>query len=195
MSIGEENILFSEGAIARRVEELADQITAAPLRPEIAVPILAGAFVFAADLLRALARRKLVLPLEFIRLCSYRENSTAGEIKVLNPPSEAVKDRRVLVIDGVLDSGATLLRARELLQDAGARSIVTAVAVAKNHPRRTIEADYTGFETGPEFLYGYGMDFAGSGRGLPQIRIAHGKLKRRVFVNAAIFDSKKIVLE
>jgi hypoxanthine phosphoribosyltransferase len=175
VTVGEEQILFSEGAITRRVEELADQIASAPLRPEIAVPILAGAFVFAADLLRALALRKLVFPIEFIWLHSYREAENPGEVKILTAPSEAVKGKNVLVIDGVLDSGATLAKARELLVDAGARSIVAAVAVAKNHPRRVIEADYVGFEAGPEFLYGYGMDRAGSGRGLPDIRITRDK--------------------
>jgi len=175
VSVGEEKILFSDGAIARRVEELADQIVSAPLRPEIAVPILVGAFVFAADLLRALALRKLAVPIEFIRLYSTGEAEIRGQVKVLIGPSEAVKDKRVLVIDGVLDSGATLAKARELLFDAGARSIVAAVAVVKKHPNRVIEADHVGFEAGPEFLYGYGMDRAGSGRGLPDIRITRGK--------------------
>jgi hypoxanthine phosphoribosyltransferase len=173
--VGKEKILFSDGAITRRVEELADEIAAAPLKPEIAVAILAGAFVFAADLLRALALRKLALPVEFIRLCSVGETGRRGEVKVLIGPSEIVKDKHVLVIDGVLDSGATLAKARELLNGAGAGSIKTAVAVAKHHPNRVIEADYVGFEAGPEFLYGYGMDRAGSGRGLPDIRITWGK--------------------
>jgi hypoxanthine phosphoribosyltransferase len=175
VTFGEEVILFSDGAIARRVEALADQIASVPRRPEIAVPVLAGAFVFAADLLRALALRKVALPIEFIRLCSYDEAGPSGEVKIRVGPSESVKDKHVLVIDGVLDSGATLAKAREILFDAGARSIIAAVAVAKNHPNRLIEADYVGFEAGPEFLYGYGMDCAGNERGLPDIRIARSK--------------------
>ena len=172
MTIEKEKILFSENLIARRVGELADAIASAQIRPEIAVPILLGGFVFAADLLRALATRELTLPIEFIRLGSYNNASApSGEVSVRIGPSDAVRNKNVLLIDGVLDSGATLAKASEILRDAGARSIMVAVAVAKKHPSRSIEADYVGFETGPEFLYGYGMDRAGVGRGLPDIRI------------------------
>ena len=172
MTVKDETILFSENAIARRVEELADRIAEAPFKPEIAVPILLGAFVFAADLLRALAIRKVALPVEFIRLASYDEAGVSGELAIRSGPSEAVRNKNVLLIDGVLDSGATLAKARELLRDAGARSIAIAVAVAKAYPGRSVEADYVGFEAGPEFLYGYGMDRAGHGRDLPDIRLA-----------------------
>jgi hypoxanthine phosphoribosyltransferase len=175
----EEIILFSESAIARRVEELADRIAAAQSSPEIAVPILLGGFVFAADLLRALAIRELALRVEFIRLASYNDEGVAsGEVAIRIGPSDAVKNKAVLLIDGVLDSGATLVSASEILRDAGACSIMTAVAVAKKHPGRSIEADYVGFEAGPDFLYGYGMDRAGFGRGLPDIRIARGVRSR-----------------
>ncbi len=172
MTGGQEKTLFSQSAIAHRVEELADEIVSAPLRPEIAVPILAGAFVFAADLLRALADRELELAMEFIRLRAYGQAETPHRVEVLAGPSEAVKDKNVLVIDGVLDTGATLSKARELLLAAGARSVAAAVAVAKRQPRRVIEADYVGFEAGPNFIYGYGMDRAGRGRALPEIRVA-----------------------
>lgn len=172
MTVEEEASLFSESAIALRVGELADRIAAARPEPEIAIPILLGGFVFAADLLRALAIRKLVIPAEFIRLASYDDAGVAGEVEILNGPGEAVKGKHALLIDGVLDSGATLIRALETLRVAGARSVVTAVAVAKKRSGRLIEADYVGFESGPEFLYGYGMDYAGFGRGLPDIRIA-----------------------
>jgi hypoxanthine phosphoribosyltransferase len=173
VTIEGETILLSESAIAQRVGELADRIASAQTKPEIAVPVLLGGFVFAADLLRALAMREVALQVEFIRLVSYNAaGGASGEAAVRIGPSEAVRNKHVLLIDGVLDSGATLAKAREMLCDAGARSIITAVAVAKKHSGRSIEADYAGFEAGPEFLYGYGMDRAGFGRGLPDIRIA-----------------------
>nr|TFG55275.1 MAG: hypoxanthine phosphoribosyltransferase [Hyphomicrobiales bacterium] len=167
-----ETILFSRKAIAQRVEELAEEIASAPCNPEVAVPILAGAFVFAADLLRALAAKHIALPIEFVWLRSYDEAQTPQNVEILRGPDKAVSDKSVLVIDGVLDSGATLAAARELLFAAGVRSINSVVAVAKNNPLRIIEADYVGFNSGPEFIYGYGMDYAGSGRGLAEIRIA-----------------------
>ena len=126
-------ILFSEREIAARVEDLAREIVAR--KPEIAVPILVGAFVFAADLLRALARLGLSLPMEFLWLRSYDGKSAQGAVSVIAGPSEAVRGKSVLLIDGVLDSGATIVKARALLKDAGAASVLTAVAVDKLRAR------------------------------------------------------------
>lgn len=167
---GRETILISEERIAQRVDELAIEIAALAVKPDIAIPILAGAFVFAADLLRALARKGLILPVAFIWMQSYGGAETQGEVETLvSPPNLTGRD--VLLIDGVLDSGRTLAHARTLILRANAGSIVSAVAVAKAHPQRSIEADFAGFNLGREFLYGYGMDRGGMGRGLPDIRI------------------------
>ena len=166
-----ERKLFSEAAIAKAVGKLARKIAKAPLHPEIAVPVLAGAFVFAADLMRALAREGLNLETEFIWLRSYGRSEDPGDIMVLKAPSEIVRGRTVLLIDGVLDSGATLARAKELLEEEGAAAIITAVAVDKEYPGRRLRADYAMFSAGPEFLFGYGMDHVGASRGLPEIRV------------------------
>jgi hypoxanthine phosphoribosyltransferase len=140
------------------------------LKPEIAVPVLAGAFVFAADLLRALAKEGLDLPTEFVWLRSYGTNETPGDVMVLKGPGEIVRTRNVLLIDGVLESGATLARAKMLLEEAGAASVQSVVAVRKPYSAPAFRPDHIGFEAGEEFLYGYGMDRAGLSRGLPDIR-------------------------
>ena len=166
-----EHILFSEKEIARRVKRVARDIARGPLLPEIAVPILAGAFVFAADLLRGLAREKLDLEMEFIWLRSYGRSEKPGDVMVLKAPTDIVRGRTVLLIDGVLDRGVTLACARELLEEAGAAAVVSAVAVVKSYPRPLFTADHALFTAGEEFLYGYGMDRSGLGRSLPDIRI------------------------
>ncbi len=172
MSAGErEVVLYTEREIARRVKAIARAIASASLKPEIAVPVLTGAFVFAADLLRALAREGLDLPVEFVWLRAYGPNEAPGDVLVLKAPGEIVRGRTVLLIDGVLDSGATLARAKELLDEVGVAAILSAVIVAKPHPRPLAKADYLGFESGPEFIFGYGMDRAGYGRGIPDIRV------------------------
>jgi hypoxanthine phosphoribosyltransferase len=163
--------LFKEAEIAKGVRKLARRIANAPLRPEIAVPVLAGAFVFAADLMRALAREGLDLETEFVWLRSYGRSENPDDVMVLKAPSEIVRGRTVLLIDGVLDSGATLMRAKELLEEEGAAAVITAVAVEKEYPGRRFRADHAMFSAGTEFLFGYGMDKAGRGRGLPDIRI------------------------
>ena len=166
--------LFSQARIARRVKAVAREIAQGPLRPEIAVPILAGAFVFAADLLRALANEGLDLETEFIWLRSYGRAETPGEVTVLKRPTEIVRSRTILLIDGVLDRGLTLARAKEMLEEAGAASVLSAVAVVKSHPQPLFKADHALFSAGEEFLFGYGMDRAGLGRGTPDIRVKRG---------------------
>ena len=160
-------ILFSEREIAARVEDLAREIVAR--KPEIAVPILVGSFVFAADLLRALARLGLSLPMELLWLRSYDGKSAQGAVSVIAGPSAAVRGKSVLLIDGVLDSGATIAKARALLKDAGAASVLTAVAVDKLRGDAAAHADFALFHGVTEFIAGYGMDHNGAERGLPDI--------------------------
>jgi hypoxanthine phosphoribosyltransferase len=167
---GRERILYSEAEIAQRIKAAARKIARAPLRPEVAVPILAGAFVFAADMLRALAREGLHLETEFIWLRSYGRFERPGDIMVLKGPTEAVRGRTILLIDGVLESGGTLARAKDLLREAGSAAVISVVAVKKPYAKPLSDADHVLFAAGTDFIYGYGMDRAGTGRGLPDIR-------------------------
>jgi hypoxanthine phosphoribosyltransferase len=166
-----ERTIFTEVEIAQRIKTIARHIAERPNRPQIAVPILAGAFVFAADLLRALSREGLQLATEFIWLRSYGSSEHAGELQVLRGPGDVVCGRNVLLIDGVLDHGRTMAKAKRLLEEAGAAEIVSVVAVVKSVAQPRFIPDYALFSAGSEFLYGYGMDAAGHGRELPDIRI------------------------
>ena len=161
--------MFSEAQIRERVEALAGQIAAAPLKPDLALPILSGSFVFAADLLRALARHGLILPMEFIWLRSYGAARAGGEIAVLIGPPDSVHGKAALLIDGALDGGHTLAKARDLLLERGAATVRTAVAVDKGRADAVLKADYAAFTGVADFIVGYGMDDAGEGRGLPYI--------------------------
>src|SRR5215813_9136450 len=81
-----EAILFSQSEIALRITALARDIVRAPRRPEVAVPVLMGAFVFASDLLRALACEGLDLETDFLWLRSYGLSEKPSDVKVLKPP-------------------------------------------------------------------------------------------------------------
>jgi hypoxanthine phosphoribosyltransferase len=165
----EREILFSENLIAERVKAMAHQIAAAPVKPEIAVPILVGAYVFASDLLRALAREGISLPTEFLWLRSYVGRSATREVSVLIGPNENFRGKNVLLIDGVLDGGHTIQKARELVAAAGAASVLSAVVVDKGRKDAVAKADYAAFTGVAEFIVGYGMDDAGADRALPYI--------------------------
>ena len=159
------SVLFSENEIALRVAAVAKAIAAR--KPDIAVAILSGAFVFAADLMRALAREGLDIPIEFLALRSYGAGRVSGEISVRLGASENISGKNVLLIDGVLDHGRTLVKAREILREA--RSIVTAVVVDKHRTGALVKSDFACFTNVEGFIAGYGMDDAGGGRGLPHI--------------------------
>ncbi len=161
--------IFSEAEILGRVRAMARAIASAPVRPGIVVPVLAGAFVFAADLARALAREGLDVPVEFLWLRSYGAAREASKIAVLAGPNESVRGKNILLIDGVLDRGRTLAAARDLLTGAGASSVTIAVVVDKRRAGAPVKADLACFTGVEDFIVGYGMDDAGLGRGLPHI--------------------------
>jgi len=162
-------ILFSAEEIATRVQDLAREIAAAPLRPDIAMPILVGGFVFAADLVRALAMEGVNLEVEMLWLRSYGDKRVAGAISMIAGPSEQIAGRHVLVIDGVLDAGRTIKKAVSLIEAAGAASVRVVVALDKQRPDAVAQADHIGFTIGNDFVIGYGMDDAGRYRALPYI--------------------------
>ena len=100
-------VLFPESEIAARVAQMAREI--APRKPEIAIAILIGGFVFAADLIRALSRLGVDLEVEFLWLRSYGNARSGSAVSLLAGPSENVRGKRVLLVDGVLDIGRTIV--------------------------------------------------------------------------------------
>jgi hypoxanthine phosphoribosyltransferase len=156
--------LFTAEQIAARVRAMGAEIAAGPLKPDIAMPILVGGFVFAADLIRALSWEGLELDVEMLWLRSYGDKRVAG-------PSEQIAGRHVLIIDGVLDAGRTIAKARSLIEAAGAASVQVAVLLDKQRQDAVAHADHVGFAIRDQFVIGYGMDDAGRHRGLPYIGV------------------------
>ena len=162
-------ILFSEDEIAARVKAVAHDIASGPVVPHLATPILVGAYVFAADLLRALANEGISIPTEFLWLRSYTGRSSGKGVKVLIPPNENFQGKNILLIDGVLDGGHTLSKARELVMEYGATQVTSVVVVDKLREDALEKANYACFTGCNEFIVGYGMDDSGNDRALPYI--------------------------
>src|SRR5437870_10212290 len=166
-----ERILFNEQTILRRLDEIASQISADYRQRDLTViAVLNGSLVFMADLLR---RIPLPLKLDCLSVASYHGKAqTSGEVifKQIAPPD--VKDRHVLILDDILDSGHTLAAIREKLETAQPRSIRVCVLLSKKKQRaREVEADYFGFEIEDEFVAGYGLDYGERYRNLPCIGV------------------------
>jgi len=162
-------LLFSETEIASRIDAMARRIAALARPPDLLVGILAGAFVMTADLARALAREGMPLSVEFLWLRSYGDDRRGSDVKVVVGATEAVRGKHALVVDGVLDVGKTLAKARDLLLEQGALSVTTAVAVDKLRADALLTADFAAFQGVDAFVVGYGMDDGGRGRALPYI--------------------------
>ena len=167
------SIRFSAAEIATRVDEMAADL-AAKLPPDtLMVAVLKGSFVFAADLIRALSRGGTNWSMDFITLSSYGTGTeTSGRVRIVRDIVDEVRQRDVLLIDDILESGLTLDFAKKLLEERGASRVWVCTLLDKPAKRRArIEADFVGFKAGDEFLVGYGLDWAHRFRGLPYIGV------------------------
>lgn len=132
------------------------------------VIMLKGAFVFAADLLRASALQGEVC---FVRTSSYSGTSTEGKVKLLLPPEEAlIRDREVIVVEDIIDSGYTMQAFLPALVAMKPRSVKLVSLLHKPDARRVdVAIDLIGFSIPDKFVVGYGLDYDGLGRNLPAI--------------------------
>ncbi|VVT29816.1 hypoxanthine phosphoribosyltransferase [Rhizobium sp. EC-SD404] len=167
--------LFSAEAIAERNHTIAAEIAATPRRDLLVVAILKGSFIFAADLIRAMHDVGLAPEVEFITLSSYGKGTTSQGVKIIKDIDSLVKDRDVLLIDDILESGRTLRFARDLMYERGASNVSIAVLLDKRSKREgQLEADHVGFECPDYFVVGYGMDVAYAFRELPFVGVVQG---------------------
>ena len=162
-------VLYDEATLASRNQELANAIAGAGYKNLLVIAVLKGSFVFAADLLRALYRAGVPLEVEFMSLSSYGTGTkSTGNVKVVRDIEVIVKDRDVLLVDDILESGRTLAYAKTLLQERGANRADIAVLLDKPGKRVVdLNAEYVGFECPDKFVVGYGMDKAHSYREVP----------------------------
>ena len=168
-------VLYSASAIARRNLELAKEIAERDYHDLLVISILKGSFINASDLIRAMHDTGLSPAVEFIFISRYGAGTTSGEVRVLRDIDNEVKDRDVLLIDDILESGKTLKYTRELMLSRGARSVSIAVLLDKHTRRQTeLSADFIGFECPDYFVVGYGMDVAHAFRELPFVGIVRG---------------------
>ncbi|QQM31064.1 hypoxanthine phosphoribosyltransferase [Martelella lutilitoris] len=168
-------VLFSTEDIARRNEELANEIASGPARDLLVIAILKGSFVFAADLIRALHKVGLAPEVEFMTLSSYGTGTVSRGVRLVKDIDSVVEGRDVLLVDDILESGRTLRFARNLMLERGASNVSIAVLLDKQNKREEVlEADYAGFHCPDRFVVGYGMDVAYAFRELPFVGVITG---------------------
>jgi hypoxanthine phosphoribosyltransferase len=163
-------ILLTAEQIQERVDEMASQI-AADYRgrsPLTIVGVLTGSLMFLADLVR---RLDLPLRIGLIQASSYRGATTRpGSLRIAPDLAPDVRDRHVLVLDDILDTGQTLQHVLAHLHDLGPASVRVAVLLRKQGRQTTaFEPDYCGFTIPNAFVVGYGLDYDDEFRHLPYV--------------------------
>lgn len=167
-------VLFDEGAIHARLNVLADQIAEQLPADLLAIAILKGSFVFAADLIRAFHARGMSPEVDFMILSSYGTGMTSrGTVNLLRDCEIPVDGRSVLLIDDILDSGRTLAFAVRHLREKGASDVKTCVLLDKRGAKGAngAVADFAGFACPDDFVVGYGMDHAHRYREFPYVAV------------------------
>jgi len=163
--------LFNEREIAIRVEELASMAVDRLPRDFLIVGLLVGSFVFVADFIRALHRLGCRPSVEFVRLSSYGlGQKSSGSVRIIGETELDLAGRAVLLVDDIVDTGRTLLYARDLLRERGTSGVLTCALVDKPSRREVaIDPDFVGFTVPDVFIVGYGIDHAHQYRQLPFI--------------------------
>lgn len=160
--------MITEKSIQQRVGELAKQMNKDLKGKDVLfLGILNGAFMFAADLFR---RIEIPAMISFVKLASYKGTRSSGSIKELIGWNEEIKDKTIVVIEDIVDTGHTIERIMDELVMRKAMAIRIAAAFYKPEAYKSnIPIDYIGFEIPNDFVVGYGLDYDGYGRNLPSV--------------------------
>ncbi len=172
-----ERIMLSEDQITTRTKELAKQLDKLyEGRKPVVVCILKGSVVFFADLIRNM---KAPLTIDFMSVSSYGNGTkSTGELTIKKDLSTDIKDRDVLIVEDIIDSGNTLYNLKKLLIGRAPASVNIVTLLDKPERREVpMEPEYKGFVIEDEFVVGYGLDYAEEYRNLPYV----GVLKRSVY--------------
>lgn len=172
-----EKILFTEEQIAARVRALGAELSRdyAGKNP-LMLCILKGAFVFFADLTRAM---DMPVAMDFMQVSSYGAGAvSSGNIRILKDTAVPVAGRDVIIVEDIIDSGNSLYRLKGLLKERGASSVKICAFLDKASRRTApVAADYVGYVIEDAFVVGYGLDYAEKYRNFPYL----GILKREIY--------------
>jgi hypoxanthine phosphoribosyltransferase len=154
----EKKLILSKEDITRRVQELGATLTKEYADSNLLViGVLNGAFIFMADLVREI---KLDLQVDFVRVASYGMSTiSCGEIRFSKDVEQDIRNRDILLVEDIVDTGQTLAALYNYLKERGAKSVRTCALIDKKERREVeVSIEYVGFEIKEGFLVGYGLD-------------------------------------
>ena len=173
-----ERVLVTREEIEKRCDELGKEISEAYKQDKEApllVALLKGSVPFLSELIKHI---DLDIQFDFMNVSSYQGTLSVGDVKILKDLDISIKDRRILLVEDIVDTGRTLKKVTQLLMNKGAAD-VKVVALLDKPERRVvdIEADYIGFTIPDEFVVGFGLDYNEHYRCFPYV----GVLKKEVY--------------
>lgn len=164
-------VLLTEEEVDKRIQEIGDQISKDYAGRQIhLICVLKGGSFFMCELAK---RITVPVSLDFMSVSSYgKDTKSSGVVKIVKDLDDSIKDKDVLVVEDIVDSGRTLSYLMEMLRDRGPKSLRLCTLLDKPD-RRVIDVnvDYTGFAIPDKFVVGYGLDYDQRYRNLPYIGI------------------------
>ena len=162
-------VVFDETVLRERVAQLGRDIASAyaPDDDVLLLGLLKGSFIFFADLVRQVP---FPIQVDFLTASSYgNSKQSSGQVRLWYNPGASLKDRHVVIVEDIIDSGRTINRVIPSLREEGPASLELCTLLHKRLVRLPHEARWVGFDAPNEFLVGYGLDFAEDFRHLPYI--------------------------
>ena len=175
-----ESVLISESRLQSRIQELGAQIFTDYENQELVLlGVLRGSVLFFADLARAIFKaqladqgREVALRFEFVQLVSYHDSTKPSAVHLIRGGSEYLKQRHVLIVEDIIDTGRTLAFLHEHLETLNPKTVKVCTLLDKPVQRQvSVAVDYIGFEIPDAFVVGYGLDYAQQYRNLPYIAV------------------------
>lgn len=164
-------VMLSEEEVDRRIQEIGEQISKDYAGKQVhLVCVLKGGSFFLCELAK---RITVPVSLDFMSVSSYGgDTKSSGVIKIVKDLDEPLRDKNVIVVEDIVDSGRTLSYLLDMLKARGPKSMTLCTLLDKPD-RRVIDVkvDYTGFQIPDEFVVGYGLDYDQRYRNLPYIGV------------------------
>ena len=162
------NVLINEARLNKRIEEIAEQIENEYKGEEIVfIGVLRGAVPFMWELAK---RIKNNITFEFIEVSSYEGTESTGKIKINKDITNSIKDKNIIIVEDIIDTGRTLTFLKEYIKEKGAKTIKIATLLSKPSRRiMDLDVNYIGFKIEDKFVVGFGLDYNQRYRNLPYI--------------------------
>jgi len=164
-----EKVLVSREVIKEKVQELGKRISEDYKGEDlILVGVLKGGFIFLADLMREIT---IPVDMDLISVTSYGDSiESSGVVRIIKDTDVNIENKHVLIVEDLVDTGLTLNHLKQLFNTRGPRSVKICTAFDKPSRRKVkIDIDYQGIVVPDEFIVGYGLDYAGKYRNLPDV--------------------------